>query len=202
MRYQTTSASSRSSAALPFAPTMRFTGAPSLNKIIVGIDTTWKSRAVAGFESTSILATVSWPAFSLAISSRTGATILHGPHQVAQKSTSTGVLLDNTSLEKVSSVTATVAVVSGMVELLSDGCCSGLIGWGRGGFGQPAFGVDGRRTAGARSGDGLSVRVVAEVACGEHALDGGRGGAMFHRDVAVGVQFDLAADQIRARVVT
>src|ERR1700754_4264384 len=96
---------------------MRFTGTPSLNRISVGIDTTWKSRAVVGFASTSILATVSWPAFSLAISSRTGATILHGPHHVAQKSTSTGVLLDSTSVENVSSVTATVAeVVSVMVR--------------------------------------------------------------------------------------
>ena len=54
-----TSASSRSSAALPLAPTIRFTGSPSLNRIIVGIDTTWKSRAVAGLASTSSLATVS-----------------------------------------------------------------------------------------------------------------------------------------------
>jgi hypothetical protein len=36
---------------------------------------------------------------------------LQGPHQVAQKSTSTGVLLDSTSSENESSVTATVAVV-------------------------------------------------------------------------------------------
>lgn len=36
------------------------------------------------------------PGLSAAISANTGATILHGPHQVAQKSTSTGVLLDNT----------------------------------------------------------------------------------------------------------
>src|SRR4029078_1278097 len=88
---------------------MRFTRAPSLNRIIVGIETTWKSRAVAGFASTSILATVNCPAFSPAISSSTGAIILHGPHQVAQKSTSTGVLLDSTSLENESSVTTTVA---------------------------------------------------------------------------------------------
>src|SRR5882757_9327108 len=76
------------------------------------MDTTWKSRAVAGFSSTSIFATVREPAFSAAISSSTGATILHGPHQVAQKSTSTGVLLDSTSAENESSVTATVALVS------------------------------------------------------------------------------------------
>src|SRR5262249_48320527 len=105
------SPSSRSRAALPLAPTIRFTGLPSLNRIIVGIDTTWKSRAVAGFESTSSLATVSAPAFSPAISSSTGATILHGPHHVAQKSTRTGVLLESTSLENESSVTLTVLLV-------------------------------------------------------------------------------------------
>src|SRR5262245_36456545 len=90
---------------------------------MVGIDTTWKSRAVAGFASTSILATFSAPTFSLAISSSTGATILHGPHQVAQKSTSTGVLLDSTSSENVSSVTATVEDVSVIGVLQSDRCC-------------------------------------------------------------------------------
>ena len=78
---------------------------------MVGIDTTWKSRAVAGLASTSSLATVSEPAFSPAISSSTGATILHGPHQVAQKSTRTGVLLDSTSSENESSVTVTVLLV-------------------------------------------------------------------------------------------
>ncbi len=39
----------------------------------------------------SILATLSFAPCSEAISSSTGATILHGPHQVAQKSTSTGL---------------------------------------------------------------------------------------------------------------
>ena len=37
---ETTSASSRSSAALPLAPTIRFTGSPSLNRIMVGMETT------------------------------------------------------------------------------------------------------------------------------------------------------------------
>src|SRR4051794_21102282 len=88
---------------------MRFTGSPSLNKINVGIETTSKSRAVSGFASTSSFATVSWPADSLAISASTGATILQGPHQVAQKSTSTGVLLANTSFAKDASETSTGA---------------------------------------------------------------------------------------------
>src|ERR1035437_8741896 len=52
----------------------------------------------------SSLAILSVPSFSPAISSRTGAIILHGPHQVAQKSTSTGVSDLRTSESKVRSV--------------------------------------------------------------------------------------------------
>src|ERR1700710_2071049 len=55
------------------------------------------------------LAIVNLSACSAAISSRTGATILHGPHHVAQKSTSTGLSLDNTSVEKDASETSFVA---------------------------------------------------------------------------------------------
>src|SRR3954463_7866629 len=56
----------------------------------------------------SILAMVSFSPFSAAISSSTGATILHGPHQVAQKSTRTGFSLVRTSSTNVASVTFTV----------------------------------------------------------------------------------------------
>src|SRR3954452_24947204 len=45
---------------------------------------------------------------SLAISSSTGATILHGPHHSAQKSTRTGTSLFSTSVPKLSSLTGTV----------------------------------------------------------------------------------------------
>src|SRR3954453_17319138 len=51
---------------------------------------------------------VSLSACSAAISSSTGATILHGPHHSAQKSTSTGLSLPRTSLAKLASVTVTV----------------------------------------------------------------------------------------------
>src|SRR4051794_35847263 len=54
------------------------------------------------------LAIVSLSPCSAAISSRTGATILHGPHHSAQKSTSTGLSLPSTSLAKLVSVTVTV----------------------------------------------------------------------------------------------
>src|SRR2546422_36383 len=54
------------------------------------------------------LTTWSLSACSAAISSSTGATILHGPHHSAQKSTSTGLSLDSTSLANVASVTVLV----------------------------------------------------------------------------------------------
>src|SRR5918997_4201466 len=58
-------------------------------------------------------ATVSLSPCSAAISSRTGATILHGPHQVAQKSTTTGFSLPRTSSAKVASVTFTGTLMGG-----------------------------------------------------------------------------------------
>src|SRR3712207_1844907 len=62
------------------------------------------------------LAIVSLSLCSAAISSRTGATILHGPHHSAQKSTRTGLSLPSTSSAKVASVTVTV--LPAMVVLL------------------------------------------------------------------------------------
>src|SRR3712207_637219 len=62
------------------------------------------------------LAIVSLSPCSAAISSRTGATILHGPHHSAQKSTSTGLSLPSTSSAKDASVTVTV--LPAMVVLL------------------------------------------------------------------------------------
>src|SRR4051794_29567543 len=61
------------------------------------------------------LAIVSLSACSAAISSRTGATILHGPHHSAQKSTSTGLSLPRTSVANEASVT--VLVLPAMVVL-------------------------------------------------------------------------------------
>src|SRR5438270_9947629 len=61
------------------------------------------------------LAIVSFSLCSAAISSSTGATILHGPHHSAQKSTRTGLSLPSTSLAKLASVT--VLVLPAMVVL-------------------------------------------------------------------------------------
>src|SRR6476661_7866218 len=63
------------------------------------------------------LAIVSLSPCSAAISSSTGATILHGPHHSAQKSTSTGLSLPSTSLAKLVSVTVTVLPAIGRSPL-------------------------------------------------------------------------------------
>src|SRR5690606_4839069 len=140
---------------------------------------------------------------SVAISSSTGAIILQGPHQVAQKSTSTGLSLASTSSLKLESVTLTVSV---MVPLsVSLGLVPREIGSsvGRSGgvaaahhlgrlggladvrvLGEPALGIDGRGAATARRRDGLLIGVVHEVACGEPAVDVRVGAAALGAHVA------------------
>src|SRR4051794_14057729 len=59
------------------------------------------------------LAMVSLSPCSAAISSSTGATILHGPHHSAQKSTRTGLSLPSTWSAKLVSVTVTVLPAMG-----------------------------------------------------------------------------------------
>src|SRR3954452_5716025 len=53
-------------------------------------------------------ATLALPAYSVASSSRTGASILHGPHHSAQKSTSTGTVDLRTSCSQLASVIVTI----------------------------------------------------------------------------------------------
>src|SRR6476660_6992784 len=118
------------------------------------------------------LAIVSLSPCSAEISSSTGATILHGPHHSAQKSTSTGLSLPSTSLAKLVSVTVTVLPAIGrspsrLAWKCSLGepierrfyalpaCASALVE----GLGEPALGVDRRGRAGAGRGDGLAVDV-------------------------------------------
>src|SRR3712207_5169353 len=174
------------------------------------------------------LAIVSFSPCSLAISSRTGATILHGPHHSAQKSTRTGLSLPSTSSAKVASVTVTVlpamVVCSPRGSLRvgaqglrpgrsvrdnrrNGGCMPGSGGPSAEGSalaeggGQPALGVDGRRGAGAGRGDGLPVDVVDDVTAGEDAFDVGPGGRVLDLHVALVVQLELADEQLAARVV-
>src|SRR5437879_5960036 len=118
----------------------------------------------------SSLATVILSGCSAAISSSTGATILHGPHQVAQKSTRTGFSLVSTSSAKVLSVTVTVlpAMVSpvsglrlpGSVDADREVGCGHVVRGYVLPLGEPPFRVDGSGTAGAGRGDGLAVGAV------------------------------------------
>src|SRR3954469_9426556 len=125
---------------------------------------------------------------SPAISSSTGATILHGPHHSAQKSTSTGLSLCSTSLANVASVTVLVLAPTGAPRRRVRSCSSRTgsyddlchrptgrrAGQVRGVLlerGQPALGVERRSAAAAGRGDRLPVGVVDEVAGGEDAGD-------------------------------
>src|SRR3954451_10673077 len=101
------------------------------------------------------LAMVSLSACSAAISSSTGATILHGPHHSAQKSTSTGLSLPSTSLAKLASVTVTVFLPAMVVVPLGRARHSGLRGEPAG----PSF------YARPLQGPAASVRVVGGRGC-------------------------------------
>src|SRR3954453_10395797 len=70
----------------------------------------------AGLLSTLTLAIFTLPACSCAISSSTGASILHGPHHSAQKSTSTGWVDLSTSVSKLASL---ISIVDFIVQLRS-----------------------------------------------------------------------------------
>src|SRR6476661_6580412 len=97
-------------------------GCPLRNRISVGIDITLNSIAVFWFSSMFSLTTFSWSARSFAISSTTGATIRHGPHHGAQKSTSTGVSDSMTSAWKLLSLTSLMfAAIAGFALLSKRG---------------------------------------------------------------------------------
>ncbi|MBM2844019.1 MAG: hypothetical protein HW404_1856, partial [Anaerolineales bacterium] len=87
------------------APTCWWAMTPRLTKSIVGIPCTPYFIAQVGFSSVLTLATSSRPAYSAASLSSTGATIRHGEHHGAQKSTMTGTLAWSTVFSKASSLT-------------------------------------------------------------------------------------------------
>src|SRR5690606_29901315 len=109
------------SCGLPTAPIWVPWTWPSLNSSSIGIERTWYFRAVARFSSTLTLAIFTFPAYSPASSSRAGAIILHGPHQGAQKSTSTG-----------SADCSTVALKSASVAWMTCSLTERLLGQGGG----------------------------------------------------------------------
>src|SRR5207247_10139713 len=64
------------------------------------------------FSSTLTFATLNVPTFSRAISSSSGAIILHGPHHSAQKSTMTGLSCRVTSRSKLDSLRLIIVELS------------------------------------------------------------------------------------------
>ena len=71
-------------------PDFRHTGSPWLKRIKVGMDWTWWESASSRFLSTSIFTIlILSPHFSESCVKMEDC-VLHGPHQVAKKSTSTG----------------------------------------------------------------------------------------------------------------
>src|SRR5690606_8192719 len=85
-------------------PTWRPTTSPFWKTKTVGMLRTPYFAANSWFASTSTLPTIALPSYSSLICSMIGPTILHGPHQAAQKSTNTGLLLFNTVSSNVASV--------------------------------------------------------------------------------------------------
>ena len=94
-----------SSACFGLTPTEVETGTPPLNSITVGMLITPKRVASSGSSSILTLPTYTSPLCSSASSSTTGESMRHGPHQGAQKSTSTGFSAARTSRSKLSCVT-------------------------------------------------------------------------------------------------
>src|ERR1019366_2914986 len=197
---------------------MRMAGSPSLKRMSVGMLMTSKRRVTSRLSSMLSFTTSSLPACSSAISSSTGAIILHGPHHSAQKSTSTGTSEDLTCSSKLASLRlvifslmvlvpsgpgrgrAVVTVGTGYVnhrraDLIpaSGGCAAASVARGRLVL-EPAFGVDGRHAARSGGGDGLAVAGVLDVAAGENALHVGVGGGAHRPQVAAVLHVELALE--------
>src|SRR3981081_1959766 len=84
---------------------MRSSALPPRKTMRVGMLMIPNMPGVMGLASTSTLVTLTRPSYSPASSSTMGAIILHGEHQEAQKSTSTGTSESSTSCLKLVSVT-------------------------------------------------------------------------------------------------
>src|SRR5689334_24936516 len=97
--------------------------------ITVGIDMIPSCIGTDGFSSMSIFMTLTLSPSSPWICSTIGAIMRHGPHQVAQKSTSTGLSAFRTADSKSLSVTVSISAIkpSYSLELDSDAFDSGLL---------------------------------------------------------------------------
>src|SRR5450755_1413238 len=91
-------------------PTMRSTGSPPLKRMRLGMLDTSYLPAMLGDSSVLSLTTFKRPFMSFATLSTIGPTILHGPHQGAQKSTRTGVADCRTWTLKSASPTSTASL--------------------------------------------------------------------------------------------
>ena len=77
-----------------WAPTNSSMTSPFLKSFTEGIDMTPNLDACSWLLSVSAFAKMNLPSYSLDIFSRVGFRATHGPHQLAQKSTRTGVVFD------------------------------------------------------------------------------------------------------------
>src|SRR5579884_446786 len=93
------------------APTTSSTRWPSLKNSSLGIDMIPYRLASSGSSSTFTFKTLTRPAYSSASASTWGAIILQGPHQTAQKSTSTGTDDCRTCSSKSLEVTAAALLI-------------------------------------------------------------------------------------------
>src|SRR6478736_6093101 len=117
------------------------------------METKPERAAVSTLASVSSLTTSIVSPYCSLISSRIGATLRHGPHHVAQKSTSTGLSLMRTSSAKVASV-----VFFSAMEIPSR-CAAGLAG----SSGLGARGRDPRSRLGVGADGGAGVGDLARV---------------------------------------
>ena len=90
------------------APTNSSTIFPSLKSFTAGIDMTPNLDAASEFSSVEAFARMNLPSYSVASFWSVGFSVTQGPHQLAQKSTRTGVVFDFsiTSCSKFASVTS------------------------------------------------------------------------------------------------
>src|SRR5918911_3211377 len=96
----------RAMASFEVAPTTRSSSLPFLKRMSVGMPLMPYCCETAGLSSTLSLTTVALPAYFSATASTVGASMRHGAHHCAQKSTSTGLSDLRTSASKLLSLTS------------------------------------------------------------------------------------------------
>src|SRR3954454_11399508 len=146
-----------------------------------------------GLSSTLSFAICSLPACSLAMSSSTGAIILHGPHHSAQKSTTTGVSAPPIDSSNVASDNVTIPSATGVPFLPGDGRVAECF--------EVALGFERGHAPGAGGRDGLAVDVILHVTACEHTGHRRLRGPGLREQIAVLVEVELALEQLRVRCV-